>query len=102
MNFDNFSFMIFLAQNVLMPPNPKIFQEIKRANTRKLYTTDITAMKSTAYKEKFVHLQIGLCKCEYLEALGPVRLWSFSMVTSWLSYIPFFEYMKSIFGSNLI
>ena len=33
----------------------------------------IVVTKRIAYNEKFVHLQIGPCKCQYLRALGPNR-----------------------------
>ena len=39
MNFDNFSCLIFGAQNVLIPPSANIPQEAKCYNTPKLYTT---------------------------------------------------------------
>ena len=60
--------------------------------------------KSIAYNERFVHLQIGLCKCQYLGTLGPIRQWTHPMVTSWPSYIPCFvlEYAKQDVRSNLI
>lgn len=38
--------------------------------------------KHIAYNEKFVHLKIGLSLYEYLEALGPDRLWAHPRVTS--------------------
>ena len=60
--------------------------------------------KSIAYNERFVHLQIGLCKCQYLGTLGPIRQWTHPMVTSWPSYIPCFvlEHAKQVVRSNLI
>ena len=38
------------------------------------------ATKHIAYNEKFVHLQVELCQCQYLGALGPIRLWAHPMV----------------------
>ena len=51
-------------------------------------------MKRIAYNEKFVYLQIGLCKCQYLGALGPNRRWSHPLVTSCKSNIPYFRAYK--------
>ena len=46
--------------------------------------------KDIAYNERFVHLQTGLCKCQYLGALGPSRLWTHSMATRLPSFVPYF------------
>ena len=39
------------------------------------YSLDVTVTKHIACNEKFVHLQVGLCKCQYLGALRPISLW---------------------------
>ena len=41
MNCNNFSYLIFWFQNVLIPPSPKISQGAKCVNTAKLYTTNL-------------------------------------------------------------
>ena len=61
--------------------------------------------------EKFVHLQTGLCKCQYLCALGPIRLWTHpaNPAMNIILELPanpamnvILEHIKSIVGSNLI
>ena len=52
---------------------------------------DIVVTKRIAYNEKFVHLQIGSCKCQYLGALAPNKQWTHPLVTSWPSDIPYFR-----------
>ena len=37
------------------------------------YSLDLVVTKRIAYNKEFVHLQIGSCKCQYLEDLGPNR-----------------------------
>ena len=54
------------------------------------YSLDIVVTKHIAYNEKFVHLQIGLCKCQYLGTLDPNRQWTHPLVTHWLSNISYF------------
>ena len=44
------------------------------------YSLDIVVTKGIAYNNKFVHLQIGPCKCQYLGALGPNRQWTHPLV----------------------
>ena len=48
-------------------------------------------MKRIAFNEKFVHLQIGSCKYQYLGALGTHRMWAHSLVTNRPSNIPNFR-----------
>ena len=38
------------------------------------FSLNITATKRVAYNEKFVHLQVGLCRCQNLWVLGPIKL----------------------------
>ena len=45
--------------------------------------------KSMTYNEKFVHLQIGSCKCKPLGALDTNRQWIHPLVTSWPSNSPY-------------
>ena len=46
--------------------------------------------KHIAHNEEFFDLQIALCKCKYLGALGLIRLWTHPIVTIWPSYIIYF------------
>ena len=62
------------------------------------YNLDVMVTKHTAYNEKFVHLQIGLCKCHYVGVLGQIRLWTYPMVTS---YIPHFGSGCKLLGQTL-
>ena len=54
------------------------------------YSLDIVVTKRIACNKKFVHLQIGSCKCQYLGALGPNRQWTHPLGTSWPSNTPYF------------
>ena len=72
------------------------------------YSLDKVVTKRIAYNEKFVHLQIGSCKCQYLGALGPNRQWTYALVTSWPSSNPNFwscevnRWVKSYLPDELI
>ena len=72
------------------------------------YSLDIVVTKSIAYNKKFVHLQIGSCKCQYLGALHPNGQWTHPLVTSWPSNIPYFRayevnrWVKSYLPDGLI
>ena len=72
------------------------------------YSLDIAVTKRIAYKENFVHLQIGSSKCQYLGALSSNRQWTHPLVTSWRSNIPYFwtyevnRWVKSTLSDGLI
>ena len=72
------------------------------------YSLDIVVTKRIEYNEKFVHLQIGSCKCQYLGALGPNRQWTHPLVTSWPSNISYYQvyevnrWVKSYLPGRLI
>ena len=44
-----------------------------------------TQPKGIAYNEKSVHLQIGLCNCQYLRPLSSNRQWTNPLVINWPS-----------------
>ena len=54
------------------------------------YGLDIVVTERITHK-KFIHLQIGSCKCQYLEAFGPNNQWTQPLVTSWPSNIPHYQ-----------
>ena len=55
------------------------------------YSLDIVVTKRTVYNKKFIHVQIGSYKCQYLGALGPNRQETHPLVMSWPSNIPYFR-----------
>ena len=72
------------------------------------YSLDIVVTKRITCNEKFVHFQIGSYKCQYLGTLGPNRQWTYPLVTSWPSNIPYFwayevnRWVKSYLPDGLI
>ena len=54
------------------------------------YSLDVMVSKYVACNEKVAHLQNGSCKCQYLGALGLIRLCNHPGVASWPSYNPYF------------